>query len=241
MIIIRDKKGNYVPTIELRNEPVQELMDKKPSIILRYGIGLIFFSLCCLFIGSKFVPYPDELEVNVILPSNVISKQFTNNSKAEILSIVPFLESKVTKGDTLAILLQYNDTIVYLSPFDGEVYVSGNYSVGDIVDARDLAILVFDNEIKTLSYAYSLLDSGHVAKIDCGMVLKIEEQDWRYKVKYISKIPNGKGLYSVYYECISKKEKSRIIQEIRVGRIQIDESNVFDRFFKTGIERMVKH
>ncbi len=240
MIIIRDKKGNYVPTIELRNEPVQELMDKRPSFILRYGIGLILFSLCCLFIGSKYIPYPDELKVNVILPSNVISKQFTNNSKAEILSITPFLESTAAEGDTLAVLFQNNDTVVFLSPFDGNVYVSGKYSVGDIVDTRDLVILVFDNEVKTLSSAYSLLDSVHVAKIDCGMVLKTEEQDGRYKVKYISKIPDGKGLYSVYYECISENEKSRIIQEMCVGRIQIDKSNVFDRFFKSGIERMVK-
>jgi hypothetical protein len=240
MIIIKDKKGIYVPTIELRNEPVQELMDKKPSYILRYGIGLILFSLCCLFVGSKYIPYPDELEVNVVLPSNVISKEFTNNSKAEILSIIPFLESKVTEGDTLAVLFQNNDTVVYMSPFDGNVYVSGKYSVGNIVDTRDLVILVFNNKVKTLSYAYSLLDSAHVAKIDCGMVLETEEKDGKYKVKYISRIPDGKGLYSVYYECISENEKSRIIQEMRVGRIQIDKSNVFDRFFKTGIERMVK-
>ena len=38
-----NKEIKDIPVIELRSEEVQELMDRKPSCILRYGIGVVLF------------------------------------------------------------------------------------------------------------------------------------------------------------------------------------------------------
>ena len=40
VLLMENKDNKDKPVIELRSEEVQELMDRKPSFILRYGIGI---------------------------------------------------------------------------------------------------------------------------------------------------------------------------------------------------------
>ena len=81
-------------SLELRSEEVQELMSKRPSWILRRGIGVILFLLGCAFVACKYVPYTDELQVNVIIPPNIQSKRFVNTKDGEILYLKQGLQTK---------------------------------------------------------------------------------------------------------------------------------------------------
>lgn len=55
--------------IELRSDELQEVLEKKPAWILRFGITIIFFILTAIISLSFVVKYPDVLRGNLILTS----------------------------------------------------------------------------------------------------------------------------------------------------------------------------
>lgn len=53
--------------IELRSEEVQEVMNKVPPAILRYGIGILASIVIVLMVGSALFRYPETVQVEVTL------------------------------------------------------------------------------------------------------------------------------------------------------------------------------
>ena len=238
---MEDKENKDLPVIELRSEEVQELMDRKPSCVLRYGIGVVLLLLCCTFAASKFVPYPEELKVNVILSPNVNTKKFVNTKDTEVLYITPHLESKVNSGDTLGVLAYDNDTVIFVSPYNGIAYKSGNYNCGDVIKPGSLTILVSDCKTLTSTiYAHSSVDIEKAKKIRRGMIMKTEGDQDRYVVKELSSIPDVNGLYTIVYTKENRLSKKIMVQQEKAGNIILDNTNVCDRFFAQGISNMIK-
>ena len=237
-----EKTVNKVfPVIELRSEEVQELMDRKPSFILRYGIGVVLLLLCCSFVASKFMPYPDELKINVILSPNVNTKKFVNTRDAEVLYITPHLESIVCCGDTLGVFANENDTISFVSPYNGIAYRTGDYNCGDIIKSGSLTILVSDCEGQTSKiYAHSSVDVESTKRIRRGMIMTTEGDKDRFVVKELSSIPDANGLYTIVFTKDSKQSKKILVPQETIGNIILDNTNVYDRFFAQGIKNMIK-
>lgn len=234
-------ESKYLPVIELRSEEVQELMDRKPSFILSYGIGVVLFLLCCSFAASKFVPYPDELKVNVILSPNVNTKKFVNTRDVEVLYITPNLESKVCNGDTLGVFAYENDTMSFVSPYNGIAYRTGGYNCGDIIKSGNLTILVSDCESHTSTvYAYSSVNMESAKRIRRGMSMTTEGDKDEYVVKELSSIPDVNGLYTIVFTKKFKQRQKIMTQQETAGSITLDNTNVYDRFFAHGIKTMIK-
>ena len=53
--------------IELRSEEVQEVMNRVPPSILRYGIGILASIVVVLLMGSALFRYPETVQVEVTL------------------------------------------------------------------------------------------------------------------------------------------------------------------------------
>lgn len=90
--------------IELRSEEVQEVMNKVPPAILRYGIGILATIVLVLLVGSAFFRYPETIQVEVTLttlnpPAYIKS---VNSGKLERLYAVN--GQAVKKGDILAVM-----------------------------------------------------------------------------------------------------------------------------------------
>lgn len=227
-------------SLELRSEEVQELMSKRPSWILRRGIGVILFLLGCAFVACKYVPYTDELQVNVIIPPNIQSKRFVNTKDGEILYLKQGLQTKALRGDTLVIIAYSDDTISFISPFDGLVYKSGVFKNGDIISAGELSVAVSDGNImSTKSYAYSYVNAEQISKLKYGMVMTTDNHQHSYKIKELSPIPNEKGWYTVVYVENFKKSEVNIVKQEKTGYIQLDSSNVYDKFFAQRINNVI--
>lgn len=72
-------KGKKLTEIELRSEPVQEILGTIPPWIIRWGITLLFFIIALIFIAGWFFKYPDFIpaEIEVITqnpPAEIIAK-----------------------------------------------------------------------------------------------------------------------------------------------------------------------
>lgn len=90
--------------IELRSEEIQEVMNKVPPFILRYGIGILVTIVLILFISGAFFRYPETIQMEVTLttlnpPAYVKS---VNSGRLEQLYISN--GQAVKKGDMLVVL-----------------------------------------------------------------------------------------------------------------------------------------
>lgn len=90
--------------IELRSEEVQEVMNRVPPAILRYGIGILASIVIVLLVGSALFHYPETVQVEVTLtPRNPPAYiKCTNGGKLERLYVVN--GQQVRKGDALAVM-----------------------------------------------------------------------------------------------------------------------------------------
>lgn len=90
--------------IELRSEEVQEVMNRVPPSILRYGIGILATIVMVLLIGSALFSYPESVQVEVTLsPRNPPAYiKCTDGGKLERLYVVN--GQLVRKGDALAVM-----------------------------------------------------------------------------------------------------------------------------------------
>lgn len=90
--------------IELRSEEVQEVMNKVPPAILRYGIGILTTIVGILLAGSALFSYPETVQVEVTLsplnpPAYIKCK---TGSKIERLYVAN--GQTVKKGDILTVM-----------------------------------------------------------------------------------------------------------------------------------------
>jgi hypothetical protein len=72
-------KGKKLTEIELRSEPVQEILGTVPPWIIRWGITLFLIIVILILVGSWFFKYPDfvNAEIEVITqkpPADIIAK-----------------------------------------------------------------------------------------------------------------------------------------------------------------------
>lgn len=96
--------------IELRSEEVQEVMNRIPPAILRYGIGVLATVVVVLLVGSALFSYPETVQVEVTLmtESPPIYLKSPQTGRIEKLYVKNGLQVK--KGDILAIMENLADT-----------------------------------------------------------------------------------------------------------------------------------
>ena len=90
--------------IELRSEPVQEVMSKIPPGILRYGITILFTILLVLLIGSYCFKYPEKIEAEITLTSNHSPVYVQAGNNGRLVDMYISDEQIVKKGDILALI-----------------------------------------------------------------------------------------------------------------------------------------
>jgi len=71
-------KGKKLTEIELRSEPVQEILGTVPPWIIRWGITLFLIIIILIFVGSWFFKYPDFINAEI--------EVITQNPPAEIIA-----------------------------------------------------------------------------------------------------------------------------------------------------------
>lgn len=90
--------------IELRAEEVQEIMNKPPSWIQRWGIVLMFCIILILLIGSYLIKYPDTIEAEIIVTTSNPPVDIIARSSGKIDEIFVKNNSAIKKDCILSVI-----------------------------------------------------------------------------------------------------------------------------------------
>lgn len=114
-------------TFELRSEEVQDILTKVPHWMIRWGTVLIFVIILMLFFVSWFIKYPDVVNTEIVITTNIPPEKIVAKSSGRIEAILVKNKSIVSKNSTLAIIentANYNDVFLLKSIID-------NYNIND--------------------------------------------------------------------------------------------------------------
>lgn len=91
-------------TFELRSEEVQDILTKVPHWMIRWGTVLIFTIIIMLFFVSWFVKYPDVVQTEIVITTNIPPEKIVSKSSGRIEAILVKNKTLVAKNSTLAII-----------------------------------------------------------------------------------------------------------------------------------------
>lgn len=233
------------------SDGVNELMDRKPSFIIKHGISIVFFLLVLFFLMTNFIPYTDSINVNAILLPNCHEIKCQIHEDGEIVYIFNELEKKVKKNDTLAIIKSFNinngdnECNAIVSPFNGMAYKAGDLQPRDLIYKGDLLLMVCDSYSPHKNFfAKSFVGQDLIHKIDVGMKMTLNNVSSEiFRVSSISQIPDRNGLYIIYYEYVGGEgniNKNLLQEEKQEAKISTGTVSVYKRFFE-GIFNFVNY
>jgi len=91
-------------TFELRSEEVQDILTKVPHWMIRWGTVLIFVIILILFFISYFVKYPDVVNTEIVITTNIPPEKIVSKSSGRIEVILVKDKAIITKDAILAII-----------------------------------------------------------------------------------------------------------------------------------------
>ncbi|WP_166920152.1 HlyD family secretion protein [Flavobacterium poyangense] len=109
-------------TFELRSEEVQDILTKVPHWMIRWGTVLIFVILFMLFFVSWFIKYPDVVNTEIVITTNIPPEKIVSKSSGRIEAILVKNKSIIEKNTTLAIIentANYKDVFLLKSIVEG--------------------------------------------------------------------------------------------------------------------------
>ena len=95
------EKTNEI-TLELKSEPMNEMLSKPPKWIIRSG-STLFLTILFLVIGlSWFIRYPDEINGEVVVTGSKAPIELSNQSYVQLKSLNVAENQQVKQGDLIA-------------------------------------------------------------------------------------------------------------------------------------------
>lgn len=146
-------------TFELRSEEVQDILTKVPHWMIRWGTVLIFAILFMLFFVSWFIKYPDVVNTEIVITTNIPPEKIVSKSSGRIEAILVKNKTIVPKNTTLAIIentASYKDVFLLKSIVD-------NYNINNSQKAFPFASLK-NTQLGEIESAYAVFQKDYQAQ-----------------------------------------------------------------------------
>lgn len=205
-------------TFELRSEEVQDILTKVPHWMIRWGTVLIFAIILMLFFVSWFIKYPDVVNTEIVITTNIPPEKIVSKSSGRIEAILVKDKSIVEKNSTLAII---ENTANYKDVFLLKKIVNG-YNINDSKKGFPFALLK-NSQLGEIESAYAVFQKDYQAQ-DLNENLQPFEVENRAQ----------------HSENIQIKERLDILQQQKVIneselKLQKNEVTRFEVLFNKGI------
>lgn len=205
-------------TFELRSEEVQDILTKVPHWMIRWGTVLIFAILFMLFFVSWFIKYPDVVNTEIVITTNIPPEKIVSKTSGRIEAILVKNKAVITKNTTLAIIentANYKDVFLLKSIVEG-------YSIND--SKKD--------------FPFALLKNAQLGEIESAYA--VFQKDYQAQQLNINLQPFEVENRAQNSENIQIKERLEILQQQKVIneselQLQKNEVNRFETLFNKGI------
>ncbi|TCN60901.1 HlyD family efflux transporter periplasmic adaptor subunit [Flavobacterium circumlabens] len=205
-------------TFELRSEEVQDILTKVPHWMIRWGTVLIFTILFMLFFVSWFIKYPDVVNTEIVITTNIPPEKIVSKTSGRIEAILVKDKSVVKKNMILAIIentANYKDVFLLKSIVEG-------YSINDSKKAFPFALLK-NAQLGEIESAYAVFQKDYQAQ-------ELNKNLQPFEVE--NRAQNS--------ENIQIKERLEILQQQKVineSELQLQKNEVarFETLFNKGI------
>ncbi|KAF2336205.1 HlyD family secretion protein [Flavobacterium daemonense] len=205
-------------TLELRSEEVQDILTKVPHWMIRWGTVLIFVIIMILFFVSWFVKYPDVVNTEIVITTNIPPEKIVSKSSGRIEAILVKDKTTVLKNTTLAIIentANYKDVFLLKS-------IVEKYNVNDSKKAFPFALLK-NSQLGEIESAYAVFQKDYEAE-------KLNEDLQPYEVENRATIS----------EKVQIKERLEILQQqktLNESELQLQKNEIarFETLFNKGI------
>ncbi len=98
------ENNNQTTEIEVRSEEVQEILNKVPNWMIRYGNTLILILIFMLLFISWFIKYPDVISTQVMVTTSIPPEKIFAKSSGQFEVLLANEENNVTKNEVLAVI-----------------------------------------------------------------------------------------------------------------------------------------
>jgi multidrug resistance efflux pump len=205
-------------TFELRSEEVQDILTKVPHWMIRWGTVLIFAILFMLFFVSWFIKYPDVVNTEIVITTNIPPEKIVSKTSGRIEAILVKNKAIVEKNTTLAIIentANYKDVFLLKSIIDG-------YNIND--SKKD--------------FPFSLLKNTQLGEIESAFA--VFQKDYQAQELNQNLQPFEVENRAQNSENIQIKERLDILQQQKVineSELQLQRNEVtrFETLFNKGI------
>ncbi|WP_026727061.1 HlyD family secretion protein [Flavobacterium denitrificans] len=204
--------------LELRSEEVQDILTKVPHWMIRWGTVLIFFIILMLFFISWFVKYPDVVNTEIVITTNIPPEKIVSKSSGRIEAILVKNKAIVSKNTTLAIIentANYKDVFLLKSIVD-------NYNINDPNKAFPFAKLK-NVQLGEIESAFGVFQKDYEAE-------KLNENLKPFEVENRAQIS----------EKVQIKERLEILQQQKIineSELQLQKNEIarFETLYNKGI------
>lgn len=205
-------------TFELRSEEVQDILTKVPHWMIRWGTVLIFVILFLLFFVSWFIKYPDVVNTEIVITTNIPPEKIVSKSSGRIEAILVKDKSIVPKNTTLAIIentANYKDVFLLKSIVDA-------YNINDSKKEFPFALLK-NSQLGEIESAFAVFQKDYQAD-------KLNEDLQPFEVENRAQVS----------EKVQIKERLEILQQQKVlneSELQLQKNEIarFETLFNKGI------
>lgn len=100
---------------ELRSEEVQDILNRVPHWMIRWGTTLIFVVIIMLFFISWFLKYPDVVNAEIIITTRIPPEKIVSRTAGRIEAVLVKDKKRVIENTTLAIVennANYKDVFI---------------------------------------------------------------------------------------------------------------------------------
>lgn len=205
-------------TFELRSEEVQDILTKVPHWMIRWGTVLIFGIIFMLFFVSWFIKYPDVVNTEIVITTNIPPEKIVSKSSGRIEAILVQNKATVKKNTTLAIIentASYKDVFLLKS-------IVENYDINNSKKEFPFAVLK-NSQLGEIESAFAVFQKDYEAE-------QLNDNLQPFEVENRAQIS----------EKVQIKERLEILQQQKVineSELQLQKNEMarFETLFNKGI------
>ncbi|RUT71511.1 HlyD family efflux transporter periplasmic adaptor subunit [Flavobacterium cupreum] len=205
-------------TFELRSEEVQDILTKVPHWMIRWGTVVIFAIIFMLFFVSWFIKYPDVVNTEIVITTNIPPEKIVSKSSGRIEAILVKDKSIVSKNSTLAIIestANYNDVFLLKK-------IVNNYNINDSKKAFPFPLLK-NAQLGEIETAFAVFQKDYEAE-------QLNKELQPFQVENRAQVS----------EKVQIKERLEILQQQKVineSELQLQKNEIsrFETLFNKGI------